>query len=87
MPDVPPPEQLTNELELIRGIADKIPESLRKIITQDRPIDFRPVSPNDPFHPEKREPVRHMWLRGKDRCPTTHSSIRPCSRTRPTTAC
>ena len=69
MPNVPPPEQLTNELDLIRGIADKIPESLRKVITQDRPIDFRPVSPSDPFHPEKREPVRHMWLRAIDRLP------------------
>jgi len=69
MPDVPPPEQLTNELELIRNIADKIPESLREVITQDRPIDFRPVSPNDPFHPEAREPVRYMWLRAIDRLP------------------
>jgi len=69
MPNVPPPEQLTNELDLIRGNADRIPESLRKVITQDRPIDFRPVSPIDPFHPEKREPVRHMWLRAIDRLP------------------
>ena len=69
MPDVPPPEQLTNELDLIREIADKIPESLREVITQDRPIDFRPVSPSDPFHPEPREPVRYMWLRAIDRLP------------------
>jgi acyl-CoA thioesterase-2 len=69
MPNVPPPEQLTNELELIRGMADRIPEALRKVITQDRPIDFRPVSPIDPFHPEKREPVRHLWLRAIDRLP------------------
>ena len=67
--DVPPPEQLTNELDLIRNIADKIPESLRGVITQDRPIDFRPVSPSDPFHPEPREAVRYMWLRAIDRLP------------------
>jgi len=69
MPNVPSPEQLVNELELIRGMADRIPESLRQIITQDRPIDFRPVSPIDPFKPEKREPVRHLWLRAIDRLP------------------
>jgi len=69
MPHVTPPEQLRNELELIRGMADRIPESLRKVITQDRPIDFRPVSPIDPFHPEKRDPVRHIWLRAIDRLP------------------
>jgi len=69
MPDVPPPEQLVNELELIRGMADRIPESLRRVVTQDRPIDFRPVAPIDPFHPEKRDPVRHLWLRAIDRLP------------------
>lgn len=69
MPNVPPPEDLVDELDLIRGMADRIPESLRKVITQDRPIDFRPVSPIDPFHPEKREPVRHVWLRAIDRLP------------------
>ena len=69
MPNVPPPEELTNELDLIRTMAHRIPESLRAVITQDRPIDFRPVSPIDPFHPEKREPVRHMWLRAIDGLP------------------
>ena len=69
VPDVPPPESLVNELDLIRGMAARIPESLRTVITQDRPIDFRPVSPIDPFHPEKREPVRHVWLRAIDRLP------------------
>lgn len=69
MPNVPPPEELVNELELIRGMADRIPESMRKVITQDRPIDFRPVSPIDPFKPDKREPVRHLWLRAIDRLP------------------
>ena len=69
MPNVPSPEELTNDLDLIRGMADRIPESLRKVITQDRPIDFRPVSPIDPFHPEKREPVRHLWLRAIERLP------------------
>jgi len=69
MPDVPPPEELANELDLIRGMADRIPESLRKILTQDRPIDFRPVAPLDPFQPEKRAPVRHLWLRAIEKLP------------------
>ena len=69
MPNVPAPESLVNELDLIRGMADRIPESLRRVITQDRPIDFRPVAPIDPFHPEKREPIRHLWLRAVDRLP------------------
>lgn len=63
MPDVPSPEDLAPELSLIREMADQIPEPLRPVITQDRPIDFRPVSPLDPFNPEPREPTRYVWFR------------------------
>ena len=68
-PDVPPPEALSNELDLIRSIAHRIPDAVRTVLTQDRPIDFRPVAPIDPFHPEPRPPIRHMWLRAIDRLP------------------
>ncbi len=63
MPEVPGPEGLPSELELIRGVADRIPEPLRGIYTQDRPIDFRPVDPVDPFAPAPRPPRKHVWLR------------------------
>lgn len=63
MPDVPPPEELPSELQIIREMADRIPPSLRDVLTQDRPIDFRPVEQVDPFRPERQPPRRHMWLR------------------------
>ena len=69
MPDVPPPEELPRELDLIRGMADRIPEPLRAVYTQDRPIDFRPVSPVDPFQPERRAPARHVWFRADGEVP------------------
>jgi acyl-CoA thioesterase-2 len=63
MPDAPPPESLAPELDLIREMADRIPEPLRGVLTQDRPIDFRPVRPADPFVAERREPTRQIWFR------------------------
>lgn len=69
MPVVPPPESLPRELDLVRGMADRIPEPLRQVYTQDRPIDFRPVDPVDPFAPEAREPAKHMWFRALGRMP------------------
>lgn len=63
MPQVPEPEALLPELQIIRDMAARIPEPLRKVLTQDRPIDFRPVDPIDPFHPEVQPPVRHVWFR------------------------
>jgi acyl-CoA thioesterase II len=78
MPDVPPPESLAPELDLIREMADRIPEKLRPVLTQDRPIDFRPVETFDPFQAEPRAPVRHMWLRALGTLPDdtiTHQAI------------
>lgn len=69
MPDVPSPEELPRELDLIRAIAGRIPEPLRAVYTQDRPIDFRPVDPVNPFQPERREPVKHVWLRATGTMP------------------
>ena len=70
MPDAPPPESLTPELELIRRMADRIPAALRPVLTQDRPLDFRPVDPVDPFHPERRPPVRYVWFRALGTLPS-----------------
>ena len=63
MPDVPPPEALESELDIVRRHAQRIPAPLRGVLTQDRPIDRRPVAPLDPFAPEPRAPLRHAWVR------------------------
>ncbi len=63
MPSVPAPEAVEPELDIIRGIAERIPESLRPVLTQDRPLDFRPIDPVDPFDPKPRPPQRYMWVR------------------------
>jgi acyl-CoA thioesterase-2 len=75
MPNVPAPEECPDELELIRSRADRIPEPLRAIITQDRPLEFRLVTPRDPFSkPAATTPegaVRQVWFRLRERIPDT----------------
>ena len=63
MPDVPGPESLRSELDMIRARADEIPEPLRPILTQDRPLEFRPTDGVDPFDAMVREPTRSHWVR------------------------
>ncbi len=63
MPMVPSPDSLSPELDLVRSMAAKIPEALRPVLTQERPIDFRPVTPIDPFDPQKLPPIKHVWFR------------------------
>jgi acyl-CoA thioesterase-2 len=69
MPEVQPVDGLAPELELIRGMASRIPEALRPVLTQERPIDFRPVTPSDPFDPKPMAPVKHVWFRSHGRLP------------------
>lgn len=71
MPTVPPPEAVEPELDIIRGIADRIPENLREVLTQDRPLDFRPIDPVDPFAPAARPPFKYMWVRAEGALPDT----------------
>ncbi len=78
IPEAIPPEELAPELSLIREMADRIPESLRPVLTQDRPIDFRPVVPNDPFRPEVRPATRQVWFRAIGPLPAdtlTHQAV------------
>ncbi|MFN8573510.1 MAG: acyl-CoA thioesterase II [Gemmatimonadaceae bacterium] len=77
-PSAPPPESLTPELDLIRQMADKIPAPLRTVLTQDRPLDFRPVVPSNPLRPVPEAPVRQVWFRAIDRLPDdtlTHHAV------------
>jgi acyl-CoA thioesterase-2 len=77
MPDVPGPDGLPSELELIRAMEDRIPPKLKPVLTQDRPLDIRPIDPADPFDPEPRPPVRHLWVRaiGRVDSPLLHRAI------------
>ncbi len=63
MPVVPDPDELTSEIDIIRARADEIPEALRAILTQDRPLDFRPIDDRDPFDTSPRPPLRRTWVR------------------------
>ena len=69
MPDVPPPESFEPELDIIRSRADQLPEHLRQVLTQDRPIDFRAVKPTDPLQHDSAEPIRQVWFRVIERLP------------------
>ena len=73
MPDVPAPEDCPEELALIRARADRIPEPLRSIVTQDRPLEIRLVTPSDPFSKPNPVPAaearRQIWFRMRDKMP------------------
>ncbi|HKJ03176.1 MAG TPA: acyl-CoA thioesterase domain-containing protein, partial [Longimicrobiales bacterium] len=78
MPEVPDPESLRPELDIIRERADEIPEAYRPFLTQDRPLDFRIVDGTDPFDTTVREPRRTYWVRAMgtvDDNPVHHQAL------------
>jgi acyl-CoA thioesterase-2 len=68
-PGVEGPEGLRSDTELARDWAAGLPELLRLQATAERPIEIRPVSPQDPLAPQARPPVRHVWYRVPDPLP------------------
>jgi acyl-CoA thioesterase-2 len=82
MPSVPAPEDCPEELEMIRERAAQIPEPLRAILTQDRPLEFRLIDPADPFaQPAASAPDgarRLAWFRLRERiadAPMLHQAV------------
>lgn len=73
MPDVPAPEDCPEELDLIRANAERIPEPLRSVLTQERPLDLRLVTPTDPLRRHPAMPAaqarRMVWFRMRERIP------------------
>jgi acyl-CoA thioesterase II len=71
MPDVPPPEGLPNEKELVARFLPHMPENMRSYWERERPIELRPVDASRYFVREKRAPVQHIWMRATARLPDT----------------
>ena len=68
-PSFPGPEGLASEMELAEANADRIPESIRKIVLCRKPIEIRPVKTMNPFAPKKIPPARQVWFKTIDRLP------------------
>ncbi len=64
MPDVPAPEQLKSDVELIEQIKESHPKEYKRL-ANDRPIEFRPVEPYDFANPTSQKPYKHVWLKAK----------------------
>ncbi|MBU8896918.1 acyl-CoA thioesterase II [Corallococcus sp. H22C18031201] len=63
MPDVPPPESLPTDIELLGRQSHLIPERVREKFLCAKPIEMRPVTWVDPFAPERTAPIKHVWFR------------------------
>ena len=66
MPDVPRPEDLPDEAELMRRFGARLPEGVRRYFERERPLELRPVDLKR-YQPQGDgagpEPAQRIWMR------------------------
>ncbi|MBI1192835.1 MAG: acyl-CoA thioesterase II [Bacteroidetes bacterium] len=67
MPKVKMPDEIPSLKELFKEPPKGLPEVLRRYFSEEQPVEFRPVSLDNPFAPVPREPFNHVWFRITDR--------------------
>ena len=72
MPDVPGPSGLQDMTEVAAALIARMPEKMRRYMTDKRAFEFRPVesyNEEDTMLP----PVKHVWFRAVDKLPDEQS--------------
>lgn len=63
MPDVPPPEDLLDQVDYAHMHRDMIPEDIYRFLTRPNPIQWRPIGTPIFFRREKAEPSSSLWVK------------------------
>ncbi|MEP7222945.1 MAG: acyl-CoA thioesterase II [Novosphingobium sp.] len=69
MPDVAGPDSLETEAGLRLRLPDNLSQTTRNWLLRSRPIEIRPVEPEQWFRLKPSPPVTHYWIRAKSRLP------------------
>jgi len=72
MPEVPPPEELPSEEELLARFLPHMPKEMRFYWEKERPIELRPVDLSRYLCREKMEPKQYLWIRTNGRLPDNY---------------
>ena len=67
--NVPNPDSLPSEAQLLEKMMDKVPEAVRNYWQRERAIEMRPTSLTHYISPEKLEPIQNIWIRAKGDVP------------------
>ncbi len=69
MPDVPPPEGLQTDQELIAKYNVKLPPDFAREMAGERAIEMRPCDPRFTLRAEGADPRQHVWIKTTGRMP------------------
>jgi len=77
MPDVPAPEDLPSESEILATFPDTIPANIRSYFERERPIELRPAARRDYARHTKAEPIQNVWIKASAKLSDT-TSLHQC---------
>ncbi len=70
MPDVPMPEDLPSEKELLARFEKLMPDNMKHYFTRQRPIELRPTDPERYLNPKKEtSAIQNVWIRASKPLP------------------
>jgi len=61
--DVPDPDDLPSQREIIERYGDQVPEGMRRYWERERPLEMKPVILEHYTSREKLAPKQHVWIR------------------------
>ncbi len=67
--DVPSPEELPSERQLVQAIAQYLPPKLVEIFGRERPIEVRPAVVVNPLNPKKEPAKQYLWIKANGEMP------------------
>jgi acyl-CoA thioesterase-2 len=70
MPDVPMPDDLPSEKQLLSQFEHLMPENMKHYFARKRPIELRPTDPEHYLKPEADRPaIQNVWIRATQKLP------------------
>ncbi|MBS9431823.1 MULTISPECIES: acyl-CoA thioesterase II [Photorhabdus] len=69
MPDVPYPEELIPQNEIVKKMSHLLPQKMQNILLFPCPLEMRPVKYHSPFNCPPEEPIRYVWFRSNGNMP------------------
>jgi acyl-CoA thioesterase-2 len=73
MPDVPGPDGLPDISAVADAVSDRLPQKMRRFLTDKRPFEFRPVGTPHFIDPAPQEPSKAIWIKAVDELPSNHA--------------
>ena len=63
MPEVPMPEDLPSEKQILDSLPDSIPKNIRAYFERERPIELRPAGAPNYAREAEAPPIQNVWIR------------------------